>query len=112
MLAKVKNYSLRRSRLLLPILFAVFLAGGLRAQETGEGAFLYRGHLNESNIPSTGLYDFSFRLAEALENGDYLGSPLTNSAVSVTNGQFSVRLDFGTMFFDGSPRWLEVGVRT
>jgi hypothetical protein len=100
-----------RPRFLL-VLLAIFLAGNAKGQETNEGAFLYRGHLNESSLPSTGSYDFSFRLADALENGSYLGNPLTNSAVAVTNGHFSVRLDFGTKFFDGAPRWLEIRVRT
>jgi len=30
----------------------------------------------------------------------------------VTNGLFSVTLDFGSAAFDGSVRWLDIGVRT
>jgi hypothetical protein len=37
---------------------------------------------------------------------------LTNSTVGVSGGLFLVALDFGANVFDGSPRWLEVGVRT
>jgi hypothetical protein len=36
---------------------------------------------------------------------------LTNDAVPVTNGLFTVLLDFGNVF-DGSPRFLDIGVRT
>ena len=40
-----------------------------------------------------------------------VGEPVTNSAVGVSNGLFSVSLDFGAVF-DGTPLWLEIGVRT
>jgi hypothetical protein len=43
------------------------------------------------------------------------GSPLTGARVAedlaVTNGLFLVTLDFGAAPFDGSDRWLEIGVR-
>ena len=44
------------------------------------------------------------------------GSPvvtlLTNAPVAVSNGLFTTTLDFGAGAFDGSPLWLEIGVRT
>jgi len=38
--------------------------------------------------------------------------PITNSAVSVTNGLFTTTLDFGGSVFNGNLIWLEIGVRT
>jgi hypothetical protein len=41
-----------------------------------------------------------------------VAGPLTNAPVAVTNGLFTVTLDFATNVFDGSTRSLEIGVRT
>jgi hypothetical protein len=78
----------------------------------GESAFLYRGELKAGGQPASGAYDLRFALADAVLDGDYLGPTLTNAAVAVSNGVFDVSLDFGAGVFDGSPRWLEIGVRT
>jgi len=37
--------------------------------------------------------------------------PITNSAVAVSNGLFSVTLDFGAGLFTGNNYWLDIGVR-
>ena len=37
---------------------------------------------------------------------------MTNDATVVSNGLFTVTLDFGSVPFDGSNRWLDIGVRT
>jgi hypothetical protein len=74
-------------------------------------AFVYRGHLVESGQPANGSYDLQFGLTDAEVEAGYVANLVTNLAVPVTNGMFSVNLDFGTAF-DGSPRWLEIGVRT
>ena len=37
---------------------------------------------------------------------------MTNAATAVSNGLFSVTLDFGVSPFNGNPCWLEMGVRT
>ena len=37
---------------------------------------------------------------------------LTNSATVVSNGLFTVTLDFGAGVFDGTTYWLQIGVRT
>jgi alpha-galactosidase len=68
--------------------------------------------LLDGGQPATGSYDLQFRLTDALSGGNPIGAALTNAPVLVTNGLFLVLLDFGSGAFDGSPRWLEVGVRT
>jgi hypothetical protein len=85
----------------------VFSAIGLRAQTT---AFTYQGQLNSSNAPATGSYDFRFQIYNA--GNSVVAGPLTNAPVGVTNGLFTVTLDFGAGVFNGSALTLEIGVRT
>jgi hypothetical protein len=84
-------------------------AYGLHAQGT---AFTYQGRLNDHTAPAAGTYDLQFTVYDDPTAGNSVGSPLTNSATAVSNGLFTVQLDFGPGIFDGSPRWLEIGVRT
>ncbi len=74
-------------------------------------AFTYQGQLNDGINPASGTYHLRFALFDALTVGNQVGSPLTNSPVSVSNGLFTVTLDFGANF-PGADRWLEIGVRT
>ena len=74
-------------------------------------AFTYQGRLNDSGAPANGSYDLTFALFNTNVTGTALAGPLTNSATAVSNGLFTVTLDFSNRF-DGTPRWLEIGVRT
>src|ERR1035438_307469 len=79
-----------------------------RAQGT---AFTYQGRLNSGTNAATGSYDLRFALLDAPTIGAQQGNLLTNSATAVSNGLFTVTLDFGNQF-PGAGRWLEIGVRT
>jgi trimeric autotransporter adhesin len=74
-------------------------------------AFSYQGFLSGAGSPATGSYDFIFSLYDAASDGNQIGQTLTNTAVPVNNGLFLVTLDFQDVF-DGSARWLALGVRT
>ena len=84
----------------------LFLAPAAQAQTT---AFTYQGQLNSSNAPATGSYDLRFRIFDV--NSNAVAGPLTNAPVGVTNGLFTVTLDFGASVFNGSSRSLEIAVR-
>jgi len=73
-------------------------------------AFTYQGVLNDGNGPAQGAYDFRFRLYDASAGGNQVGSTVTLDDVSVSDGLFTVELDFGNVF-DGKALWLEVAVR-
>lgn len=74
-------------------------------------AFTYQGSLTDSGGMADGLYDFQFDLYDASTGGTSLGSN-EHLAVMVTDGLFSVDLDFGTSaFVDGADRYLEIAVR-
>ncbi|HEX9045881.1 MAG TPA: hypothetical protein VF988_02545, partial [Verrucomicrobiae bacterium] len=80
-----------------------------RGQGTG---FTYQGRLNSGASAVTGLFDLRFAVYDAATNGALQTSLLTNSATPVTNGLFTVTLDFGAGVFTGGNRWLDIGVRT
>ena len=74
-------------------------------------SFAYQGQLRAGSYPANGRYNFKFALYDAATNGNRLGSFMTNCSVSVSAGLFSATVDFGAVF-DGTPSWLEIGVRT
>jgi hypothetical protein len=85
-------------------------ASAALGQTTG---FTYQGRLADGGTPASGVYDMKFRLTDA--SGNPQGSPntvtLDDPGVQVTNGVFTVQLDFGAGAFDGGARYLEISVR-
>jgi hypothetical protein len=91
---------------------AVALAAGTApAQPSVGSAFTYQGSLSESGTPASGPYDLRFELYDAASGGTQMGGTIAFEDVPVSGGVFSVRLDFGSSWFPGSARWLEIGVR-
>ncbi len=74
-------------------------------------AFTYQGRLNNGTNPANGTYDLTFALFSVSGGAGQVGPNVTNSAVAISNGLFTVALDFGANF-PGANRWLEIGVRT
>ena len=89
------------------LILSVFLCLSLNAQTT---EFAYQGSLNDNAQTANGSYDFEFALFDALSGGSQAGPTLTRTNVSVSNGTFSVKLDFGNQF-RGADLWLEIRVR-
>jgi hypothetical protein len=75
-------------------------------------AFSYQGRLNNNGSPANGIYDVRFTVYDALTSGNTVAGPLTNSATGVTNGLFTITLNFGSGVFTGPNRWLEIAART
>jgi hypothetical protein len=102
----------RLSREKLRILFAcltIALFAAIGDAQTSQ--FSYQGSINVSGSPASGPYDFEFRLYDSLANGSQVGSMIPKNGVVVTNGAFSVGLDFLSTSFPGSDRFLEISVR-
>lgn len=76
--------------------------------------FTYQGRLAVNSIPTTTAHDFEFRLyASETPNPpseSTLGLPQVRLAVPVSNGVFTVNLNFGNQF-QGVLRWLEIRVK-
>ncbi|MEI6676632.1 MAG: tail fiber domain-containing protein, partial [Verrucomicrobiota bacterium] len=90
---------------------AVMLSPGRGVYAQGTG-FTYQGRLNSSGNPAGGSYDFRFKLFVDSFGNTQAGSTVLASGVPVTNGLFTVAIDFGAGMFTGTGYWLEVGVRT
>jgi hypothetical protein len=75
-------------------------------------AFTYQGQLKAGGNPVNGSYDLTFSLFTDSGGVNQTGLTLTNSGTPVSNGLFTVTLDFGPGFFDGTALWLQIGVET
>jgi hypothetical protein len=73
--------------------------------------FTYQGQLTDAGAAANGNYDLQFALFDAASGGTQIGSTLARASVAVSNGVFTVQLDFGVSAFPGSDRFLEIGVR-
>jgi len=86
-------------------------SGAARSAPLGT-AFTYQGRLSSGGSAAAGSYDLVFSLYDAASNGGQVGGAVTNTATGVTNGLFTVTLDFGAGVFGGNAYWLEIAVRT
>ena len=87
------------------LLVVLSCATMVRAQTT---SFTYQGKLTDAGNTATGLYDLQFQLFDDTDTQQ--GPTLMLDDVQVTDGIFTVQLDFGDVF-DGGARALEISVR-
>lgn len=93
------------------ILLSVFTVCASTATFAQTTAITYNGSLSESGLPANGNFDFQFALFDAANGGNQIGSMLTQTNITVTNGSFAATLDFGAAAFPGANRWLQLSVR-
>jgi hypothetical protein len=105
---KTCPFHIVRNLLLLALLTLDPMFSTVFAQVT---AFTYQGRLNDGVNPANGNYDFRFRVASDPFANNYVGGNVFTNALPVSNGLFTVALDFGGIF-NGSNYWLEIAVRT
>ena len=101
----------KRTCSLSVLAFLTFWASNLVAAPSGS-AFTYQGRLNVGGNPANGSYDLQFAVFDAPSGGNQVGLILTNAATAVSNGLFTVTLDFGAAVFTGANRWLAINVRS
>lgn len=95
------------------LLFAVYclFSGAAQAQNT---AFTYQGRLAENNVAVNGGYDMQFRLYDNPNAGEgtQQGATVSKPNTQVSNGLFTVELDFGSAVFAlGGELFLEINIR-
>src|SRR5687768_11981609 len=101
----------------LIFLIVLWCLGSLAAAaQTTE--FTYQGRLVENSAPANGTYEMRFRLFDDTNTQQPATTPITidftvanSNPVTVTNGSFTVRLDFTSAAFTGGARFLDVSVR-
>ncbi len=72
--------------------------------------FTYQGRLNSGSTPFNGSCQMAFRLYDDSLTGTLIAGPV-NSTVAVTDGYFTVPLDFGSGVFIGQELWLDIQVK-
>jgi len=93
------------------VLAFLFLAAATCANAQGT-EFTYQGRLNDNGSPANGTYDLSFLVYNSAIAPTPAGGPISIPGVAVSNGLFTVTVDFGGGLFTGPQRWLEISVRT
>ncbi|UCC29650.1 MAG: hypothetical protein JSU86_15775 [Phycisphaerales bacterium] len=100
------------SATLLFVVSGVCLALGFNARAEPIGtAFTYQGQLKEAGVPADGFYDLEFTLYDSETDGSALAGSIVFAGHLVSNGLFTVALDFEADIFKGEACWLEIGVR-
>lgn len=101
----------RRRAIAAILVLAVLSAGGPVSRAAAlSTAFTYQGQINQDGAPYTGTCDLQFDLFDAPSAGNLIAGPKIPT-VLVTNGLFSVALDFHASPFGGADRWLQIGAR-
>lgn len=97
------------SRSLVALAFSLAAMLSTSAAMAADTQFNYQGSLMESGAPMNGTADIDVTLWNALAAGAQIGATQSLVAVPVTDGLFSLDLDFGAAALDGD-RWLEITV--
>lgn len=92
------------------VLVCLFCWSEALAQTT---AFTYQGKLMDGGAAASGPYQMQFSLHSAASgDGNQTGATITIDPVPVTNGTFTVELNFiAPTAFDGGARWLQIAVK-
>jgi len=75
-------------------------------------AFTYQGRLTDGGGPANGNYDLWIKLYDDSAAGTQISTTAAIDGQAVSNGLFTVTLDFGPGAIAGEARWLEIWVRT
>jgi hypothetical protein len=92
------------------LLLALF-GGSVASHSAQNTAFTYQGRLTANGGPANGSHDFQFTLFGGPSGGSPIDNPVSIPAVSVSNGLFTVQLNFDEDALIGGQQWLSIAVR-
>ncbi len=96
-------------KLIFIFVLALLVPAAAAAQGTG---FNFQGRLNDGTNPANGSYDLQFRLYDTIAGGTQIGAVVSRPATTLSNGVFSVTLDFGaTAFNNPNSIFIEISVK-
>jgi len=81
------------------------------AQPIAKSAFTYQGNLQDGGQPANANYDMQFSLWTAPVGGARVAGPVQVLNVTVSNGMFTVQVDFGGQVLMCEADWLEIEVK-
>ena len=97
------------------LVVGVFVSTSMTEVHAQTTSFNYQGRLQDAGVNANGSYDLRFTLWDALTGGTQQPQPLpvtvTKTSTAVSDGVFTVQLDFGAGAFPGANRWLETSIR-
>jgi len=105
----MKNLARNVLAVLAMLLTLNLLPSAALAQGT---AFTYQGQLQNNGGPAGGTYNLQFTLYTNSAGGTVVGGPVTTNGIIITNGLFTVTMDFGSSVFAGATNWLQIGVES
>lgn len=85
----------------LPALILISVLTLLSSAFSQTTAFTYQGQLRSNNAPANGHFDLQFSIFAASSGGLALTTPISNPSVEVSNGVFTILLDFGAGAYNG-----------
>ena len=103
------TWKTRRTTLFAHAVILVLLGATAALGQTT--SFVYQGRLTDGGTAANGNYDLQFALWTSLAGGTQVGSTQNLNTVAVSNGVFTVSLDFGANAFPGASRFLEISAR-
>ena len=112
-----KQNPTKMKKLILFITCLVLALSGVAVSKAQTSVFTYQGKLNDAAAAATGTYQMQFALFPGASTGAQIGPTVTFDgsslpAVQVSNGIFTVQLDFGSSPFNsGADRFLEISVK-
>ena len=71
-------------------------------------AFTYHGRLNDGATPVDGEFEMVFSVFPAASGGTAIAQFPSPTPITVKDGLFKARIDFGDMVFTGPARWMEI----
>jgi len=93
-------------------LITVLLCGTIASTTLAQSsAFSYQGQLKDGTTPANGVYDLRFKLFDAASAGTQVAPLVCIDNVQVTNGLFTVPINFGPDYSSPNSRYIEIDVR-
>ena len=94
----------------ITIMFIVIASLTTHTMAGGDTAFTYQGRLLDAGEPANGTFNVDFSLWDDPAAGSQIGSTIMFNSLPISDGLFTVELDFGASAFDNTSRWIEIAV--